>query len=346
MDDLTLPQQLSFPWNPVVTENQVTLAHSVADSPQQRVQQLEQILDQCQTYIDELKQQLRNQQFLEDLLARTEETALIQQQAILTLQEQLHSQATCAHQLAEMTSRRQSLEIMVQQSQTEIQHLHQEVDRLLHIQDALEAKLVNSHRLLRQREHDLQLLESQQRQAHEEKGLLQTRLEQLQQELSDRENDIRDLSSRLTQANYLIETQERVISALQQTQGQESSKNTVIQGLSKTLLKTQKTLQDLEQEYQLQRLQYMKVQHYTQEIEGRSTQQQARLQKLEAQVAELQEQILHQAQQAREQETAIQHWKDRYSAAERVISQLQQVITQMAADKPTPLNSLPSGSSP
>ncbi len=341
MDEDTPPQQLSFPWNPVVTENQAALANSLGDSPQQRVQQLEQVIDQCQSYIDELKQQLRNQQFLEDLLARTEETALIQQQAILTLQEQLHSQATCANQLAEMTSRRQSLETIVQQSQTEIQHLHQEVDRLLQIQDALEGKLVNSHRLLRQREHDLQLLKSQQRQANEEKGLLQARLEQLQQELADREDNIRDLTSRLTQANYLIDTQERVISALQQTQGQESNKNTVIQGLSKTLLKTQRTLQELEQEYQMQRLQYMKVQHYPQELEGRSTQQQVRLQLLETQVAELQEQVLHQAQQAHEQETAIQHWKDRCGEAERVIGQLRRVIAQMATDKTVPLDAIP-----
>ncbi|XFA73748.1 hypothetical protein RYO59_001998 [Thermosynechococcaceae cyanobacterium Okahandja] len=346
MDESTAPQQLSFPWHPVVVENQPTVARFVPDSPHQRIQHLEQAVDQCQTYIDELKQQLRNQQFLEDLLARTEETALIQQQAILTLQEQLHSQAACTHQLAEMTSRRQSLETIVQQSQAEIQHLHQEVDRLLQLQDALEAKLVNSHRLLRQREHDLQLLESQQRQTTEEKKLLQTRLEQLQQELRECQDNIQNLTSRLSQANHLIETQERVISALQQAQLQESNKNTVIQGLSKTLLKTQATLQELEREYQTQRLQHMKVQHYNQELENRVAQQQARLQTLEQQVAELQEQILYQAQQAREQETAVQHWKDRCGEAERIIEQLRRVIAQMATHKASPAEAVPLENTP
>ncbi len=333
MDEHTSPQQLSFPWNPILVENQPALASAVPDSPQQRIQHLEQAVDQCQIYINELKQQLRNQQFLEDLLARTEETALIQQQAILTLQEQLYSQAACTHQLAEMTSRRQSLEAIVQQSQAEIQHLHQEVERLLQAQDTLEAKLVNTHRLLRQREQDLQLLESQHRQAIEEKKLLQTRLDHLQQELGDRQDEISELNHRLSQANALIETQERVISALQQTQLQESNKNTVIEGLSKTLLNTQLSLQELEREYQAQRLQYMKMQHYNQELESRTFQQQARLQTLETQVAELQEQILHQAQQAREQETAVQHWKDRCTEAERIIEQLRRVIAQMATDK-------------
>lgn len=341
------PEQLSFPWNPMISEPAVASslqidAASEGENSQQRIQHLEQAIDQCQLYINELKQQLRNQAFLEDLLARTEETAQIQQQAIVALQEQLRSQSTCAHELAEVSHCRQSLETLLQQSQTEIEHLHQEVDRLLKAQDALEAKLVNSHRLLRQREQDCQLLESQLRQVQEEKSLLQTRLEQARSELSDRQTQIDDLNRRLTQANHLIETQERVISALQQTQGSEASKNSVIQGLSKTLLKTQTKLQELERDYQQQRLQYMTTQHYNQELEARNSQQQERLQHLEAQIAELQEQILHQAQQAREQETAVQHWKDRYTEAERSLAQLQRVIAQMATGGSISLSEIPS----
>ena len=64
------------------------------DTLQRRIKQLESALKQCQTYINELKSLLSDQELLESQLASTEEYAHIQQKAIAALREQLlHQQS-------------------------------------------------------------------------------------------------------------------------------------------------------------------------------------------------------------------------------------------------------------
>jgi DNA anti-recombination protein RmuC len=68
-------------------------------------------------------------------------------------------------------------------------------------------------------------------------------------------------------------------------------------------------------------------------LEDGSSTDQKRINQLEQQVAEMQEQILHQAQQSHEFETAVQHWKDRGTNAEQSLSQLKQIIEQLVTDR-------------
>jgi hypothetical protein len=64
------------------------------------------------------------------------------------------------------------------------------------------------------------------------------------------------------------------------------------------------------------------------ELESARAGQQARLSELEQQSVEMQEQILSQAQQASEDETAIQHWKDRAAQGQVEVTQLRALLFQ------------------
>jgi chromosome segregation ATPase len=59
--------------------------------------------------------------------------------------------------------------------------------------------------------------------------------------------------------------------------------------------------------------------------------------KLERQVGEMQEQILMQEKQAEEYETAIHHWKDRYTTSQQKACQLKELLTQHLPKLPSDL---------
>lgn len=244
-DDLLVEPTYATPFNSNQTE---------------RIQYLEQALDQCQIYINELKLQLANQEFLEAQLAATEEVSHIQQQAITTLKSQLACQTG---QLATVQTSASHLEI----------------------------------------------------------------------ELSDRQLIIDDLEGRLHRTKATIAGQQEIISALQQTQGPDSGKNKVIQGLSKNLLNAQTKLEALETEFASQLILQAKLQHSSQELEAKCLIDQERITQLEQQVTEMQEQILQQAQEASESETAVQHWKDRCLTAEQTVLQLKAILEQLLTER-------------
>jgi hypothetical protein len=64
------------------------------------------------------------------------------------------------------------------------------------------------------------------------------------------------------------------------------------------------------------------------ELEAERASQQARLAELEQQSVDMQEQILSQAQQASEDETAIQHWKDRAAQGQTDLTALRELLAQ------------------
>lgn len=64
------------------------------------------------------------------------------------------------------------------------------------------------------------------------------------------------------------------------------------------------------------------------ELEAERSSQQARLAELEQQSVDMQEQILSQAQQASEDETAIQHWKDRVAQGQAELTALRELLAQ------------------
>lgn len=102
----------------------------------ERIHHLEQALDQCQRFIQELKLQLADQAFLENQLAATEEAAQIQQQAIAALKAQLLDQSQLTTELAQVRQQNQELqtdlietENQIQTQQTEISQLKTQVDQ-------------------------------------------------------------------------------------------------------------------------------------------------------------------------------------------------------------------------
>jgi chromosome segregation ATPase len=69
------------------------------------------------------------------------------------------------------------------------------------------------------------------------------------------------------------------------------------------------------------------MQQVCQELELDREQTQRRMTELESQAAEMQEQILSQAQQASEHETAIQHWKTRFQVLQEKAISLKQLLS-------------------
>ncbi|NJN23821.1 MAG: hypothetical protein HC810_04730 [Acaryochloridaceae cyanobacterium RL_2_7] len=78
-------------------------------APLKRIRQLEGALDQCQGYIQELKQALSDQEFLETQLASTEEYSHIQQKAIAALRDQLFQKQNYDHELSILRDQREGL---------------------------------------------------------------------------------------------------------------------------------------------------------------------------------------------------------------------------------------------
>lgn len=96
----------------------------------------------------------------------------------------------------------------------------------------------------------------------------------------------------------------------------------------------QARLQDLEAENAKQ-LQVQALLHQAcQELELEHEAQQLRILELEQQTAEMQEQILRQAQQASEYETAIQHWKDRFYLIQNQMLSIKELLEQLAEPLP------------
>jgi len=68
-------------------------------------------------------------------------------------------------------------------------------------------------------------------------------------------------------------------------------------------------------------------------LEGVRQQDQARVAELERQVAEMQEQILKQARQASEYETAVQHWKDRFTLNQQLVIKLRELLQRVQPER-------------
>jgi chromosome segregation ATPase len=299
----------------------------------ERIRDLEQALAQCQLYIKELKLRLADQEFLEEILAKTEEASHVQQQAITTLRQQLARHEDLQTQVTQLQADLATAEALVQSHQTELDRLKTQAQQ----QQTRTSELENQ---IDQKESQVQALRCQLTQAQdfatqqvEKLVAVSAQVTELEAELSDRQLAIDDLLIRFQRTKEVIAAQQEIISGLQQTQGADSGKNKVIQGLSKSLLTAQSRIETLETESGNQRLLQAQFQHQAQELEAKSIGNQKRANQLEQQVAEMQEQILHQAQQASEYETAVQHWKDRCLEAESGVAQLKTVLEQVLVDR-------------
>jgi hypothetical protein len=343
------PPQLESPVKPAVSDPEVS-DPELDPHQSQRILQLEQALDQCQSYINELKLQLVEMQFLEEVLVKTEEAAHIQQQAINSLKQQLQQQGNQETQLLELESTNTVLksslanaEALNQSYRLELLHLqthlqqerdaHQQTQRhftqqLADLQLQLEHKKSEELRLQTQ----LAQTEELNHQRSEQLTMLKLRTQQLEADLRIQQQTLHLTEANLQRTKEILIAQQDVFGTLQLGNGSDSSKNTVIQKMSKSLLQSQNKIEALEAEVNAYRLVQAKLQHYSQEWEEKSEISQKRTSQLEQQVAEMQEQILQQAQQARELETAVQHWKTRGQNSEQNIAQLKEILEHLLTD--------------
>jgi len=313
----------------------------------ERIHHLEQAIDQCQIYIHELKLQLVNQQFLKDQLAATEEISHIQQQAITALKAQLAdlqvpetaTQQTATWQEATLADQHAVAARQIELEQLKDQFEQEQVEAQAE-RKQLEQQVAQLQTLLEAKQQQAQALESQEAAAQrfavnltDQFETAQKNIELLQSHLGDRQATIIDLESQLQRSEAAFAAQQELLIALQQTQIPKSEKNQVIQGLSRKLLSAHTKIEALESEFSSQLMLQAKLQHSCQELEGQRDRDQNRNAQLEAQIAEMQEQILMQAQQASEYEAAVQHWKDQCLCAEHSVLQLKAVLEQLLKER-------------
>lgn len=171
---------------------------------QRRITQLEQALYQCQLYIDELKQTLVDQAFLEDQLATTESFSHIQKQAIETLKSQVGEQKTLYSELEDL---KQKLHLMTSQCrETEVNLQLQEAEcsslklQMLQSQAVLDRAQDKSHQL----EAQLETLQNSMVQETQQRIIAQKTAERLRTDRNNRDAALRSLESKLKDRKSVV----------------------------------------------------------------------------------------------------------------------------------------------
>lgn len=284
-------------------------------SPERRIQQLESALKQCQIYINELKALLSDQEFLESQLASTEEYSHIQQKAIAALRDQLLQQRTHDQDLDILRDQRAALSSQVDyqekalsELQGQFSEVQQEVTRLQSANRKLDA--------------ELQLALVTDVESTQQRIIAQQTNERLRHEIRNLEEQLKVLKDRAIKHDAGQKRYLTIISALKNSHKSDSQKNLAIKNMSSALLMAQDTITKLENELSSQCLMQAQLQQLSHELEENVKANIDRIDAQERQIAEMQEQILHQAQEAREYETAVQHWKDKSEKYESLLGQL------------------------
>jgi hypothetical protein len=277
-----------------LTLAELTQAMSLIQHQTERISQLEQALDQTLLHLQELRSQLVQQEWLEERLADTEEFANVQQQAILHLKQQILNKDTALGHALER-------------------------DRLYHdLLEASEAWVQAQPIILVEDAGNLPRIPAADNQATSPLETPSTRLE------------VR-----------FVQAQEHIQAWYQQLW--EDSGDRLRQPRSPELptlpqAENAHTLQQQIAQLELELVKQMQTQAFLQqacqELERDREASQLRMLELEHQAAEMQEQILRQAQQASEYETAVQHWKDRFYQSQHQMLSLKALLEQMSTPLP------------
>ncbi|MBF2025496.1 MAG: hypothetical protein IGS48_01850 [Oscillatoriales cyanobacterium C42_A2020_001] len=294
------------------TLDEIEHLRSLIQKQTERIHHLEQALDQSLISLEELRFQLVNQEFLENQLASTEEIANIQQRAITQLKQQLAQQEQALEtQQAQRQEQSQSFQLLLQEVETLAEG---QQTRLEHLK--LQLHRDRAHRLSAP---PLTVLDGEDKQS-------QADTQALAQQLNAHQVTIQQLETELHRAHIALQEQQTVILRLQQptTTDPASSENF----LDNELFTAHCKIQDLETQISKQITTQAILQHTCEELEQARDRYYTRATELESQTAEMQEQILKQAQQASEYETAIQHWKDRYIKSQDFLVRLKSLVEQ------------------
>ncbi len=313
-------------------ESQLDYMQAKIRNQLERIQDLELALDQSISNLNELRLQIVNQQFLEEHLASTEEIANVQQQAINQLKRQFaEKQAALEQQIHQAQEREQDYQRLLEAAELFAQSQHAELQRLraqitpdrsgAPDQTGLTSQIDQLQVAMQTQQQQVLELESQELTACSLAANLELQLQEAQKqirrlyrELNDRHTAINELEARL-EGDF--SEQPLNFSASSHSDAQNSLQK--VEELESQLVKqmaTQALLQQACQELELDR-----------------EQNQTRVTELERQTAEMQEQILSQAQQASEYETAVQHWKDRFYTTQDKVAQLKDLLENDSSDR-------------
>lgn len=290
-----------------------------------RIYYLEQGLDQAVACLSELRSRVQDQEVLEAQLALTEDFANVQQQAIARLKQQLQQQQHLVEaQIVELQAKEQLAEALRSARALDTQRI-----------EVLEAQSQGEHT-------QASVLTTQLHEARQHVQALSTSLAETQERLAE-------VEAQLEQTSSLTDDQQNLALVLRRTQTIAAQRNTAIAALQKELALTQIKVDELETQLAKQVRTQAKWQQNCQELEAESQLQRSRIGDLEQEVAEMQDHIFHHSRQAIECETAIQHWKDRYGAAQQQLAQFRELLIQalpdlppdLAADDPNPITLTP-----
>jgi hypothetical protein len=290
-------------------------------SAQSRVQTLERALDDALLCVEELRQQLKEQHFLENQLANTEEYSDVQQRAIAKLKAQISDlQTSLASEAIETQQRDQAIQELL----TLIETLTQDQPETLEL---IRSQIVKEQHSAKS--FHIEQLETQ-------IATLQASLEAQHQHATDLESEnfaIRNLTMslrgqlELAQAQ-LLETRNAERGTRQPISLASPQPPTQPSFPTRELTQARQQIQQLEEHLTQEALQVTRWQQIHHEVEQERDRLLQRTSEQEQQTAELQEQILHQAQQVAEQETATQFWKDRQQSMRSQLIHLRDRLEQ------------------
>jgi len=307
-----------FPASDSIPEDELTYLRSQVQKQVDRIHNLERALDQSLISLEELRLQLVDQQFLENQLAATEDIANIQQRAITQLKQQLAQQ-------------QQTLELQQAQTQQQTQSFQELLSLMENLAEGQQTRLAHLK---------VQILTDRSTIPHEQADSTSqshaadvAQIAVLTQQLDVQEETIAQQELKLEQNNRELQQQQALIESLQQRLALVSA--VPESSLDQELFTAHCKIQDLETQLSKQVTTQAILQHTCQELEQARDRYQSRAAELELQTADMQEQILQQAQQGAEYETAVQHWKDRYVNSQEHLKRLK-ILVEQAQLHPSP----------
>jgi chromosome segregation ATPase len=242
------------------------------------------------------------------------------------------------------------LQDRVQAQQRRIRDLEMALDQSLASLSELRSQIVDQSFLERQLASTEEIANVQQQAIHQLKLQFAQQKAELEAKAQQAQQREREYQALLDAAEIRQQAELDVLKAQfgDRIEGQPSAIEQQIQVLQADLQLRRQQFQDLEAqkqaaqiritelETQVETLEGRIARHMTtqallqqvcQELESDREQSQNRITELESQSAEMQEQILSQAQQASEYETAVQHWKTRYQVLQEKAIVLKQFLS-------------------
>jgi chromosome segregation ATPase len=330
--------------------DELTQAQALDQQRISRIFHLEQALDQALGCLADMRLQLQDQGILEGQLAATEDYASVQQQAIARFKLQIaEQQAALDAQILETQQRDQAIQELLATIEAMTQAQQQEIERLrLKLsQDQQEAQTHRSRigkqfqdfqAALESRQNRVSELEAETLSARTLTASLQGQLEASQQQIRELSTSLRQyraslsqLEAQIEQTHVILEDRQARAASLQRRQSA-STEQTAIATWQQDLAKALCQVEALEEQLAQQSIQQTRLQQSHQELEADRDRLQAREVTQDQQIAEMQEQILQQAQHVTEHETAIQYWKDRYATSQRQITHIRDLVEQSLSE--------------